>query len=656
MSSPATNELTALSEAKRGAYSLWNPPPKLTVSGWADKFRRLSTIDSAEPGQWDTARAEYQRGMMDAFNDPTWDTVVFMTSAQVGKTQGLNNIIGYIIDQDPGPVMMVQPTAEDAKEWSKDRFMEAMVNVTPCLRGKVQDAKTGKGSESTIQHKKFPGGQLTVAWSNSPSRLASRPIRVVLMDEIDKYKIEPRQGDPIERAMKRTATFWNRKHVIVSTPTLKDFSAIEKWYDKSDQRRYYVPCPECGEFGVVGFFEDDDAQFFLSWPKERNSRGEVAKHDYEKAHLACKKCGAAIEESQKDDLVSKGKWVAENPGGKIAGFQLNELISPWSSWSGIAKKFIDAVNDVEALRIFYNETLGRTWELKGEALSDSALMRRREKYPEGVDVPMGVAVLVAGGDVQSSPPRVEIKVKGYGPRGRESWDIAYRVFHGDPALPQVWQEVDEFLASKFKHESGVEMGISATFIDSAGHHTQHVYQFCKARYGRRIFPVIGRSSAVHIATKPGKPKNGVHLWTVGTDIAKEYIYRHLRIPPPENGQAPQPGYCHFRESEEYDQEYFAQLTAEKLVIISKAYNAKKEWVKIRDRNEALDTEVYALAALEAFKYDLVKGHASLLAKAHKLEHPPEPEPVIAGAPQPEVQKPSVPKRRPVYRNTFVTRW
>jgi phage terminase large subunit GpA-like protein len=589
---------------------------------------------------------------MNAFNDPTIETIVIMSSAQVGKTQILNNILGYLIDQDPCPIMFVAPTADDAKDWSKDRFMEGMVNVTPCLRGKVVEERTGKGSKSTIQHRSFPGGYLVVAHAGSPSRLASRPIRVVLLDELDKYEIHTKQGDPIERAMKRTTTFWNRKHVVVSTPTLKDFSPIEKWYHKSDQRRRYVPCPGCGRFGVVGFFEDDDAQFFMSWPKEKDSRGQVIRHEWEKAHLVCRKCGAVIEEIHKEEMDSKGRWVKENPNsGNVAGFQLNEILSPWGEWKKIAKRFIDALGDVEGLRSFYNETLGRTWELKGEALNESILMRRKERY--AAEVPKGVAVLTAGVDVQAD--RIECVVKGWGARSRESWAIRRVWFPGKPTSAEPWNALDEFLASAFDHELGVKIGISATFVD-AGYETQKVYDFCKPRLRRFIFPSVGRSQTAYIVQRPKNPRGGVYLHTVGTDITKEHIYRHLKIPQPEPGQVAQPGYCHFPDKEEFDTEYFAQLTAEKLVIISKAYNSRKEWVKIRPRNEALDMEVYALAALESRRVDFAKAEAGLKARADRLEHPPEPEPVIAGAPQPEVQKPSVPKRRPVYRNTFVTRW
>jgi phage terminase large subunit GpA-like protein len=641
----------SVSVAALQASAVFSPPPLLNVATWADEFRKLSTIDSAEPGQWSTARAAYQRDIMNAFNDPGIETIVIMSSAQVGKTQILNNILGYLIDQDPCPIMFVAPTAEDAKEWSKDRFMEGMVNVTPCLRGKVIEERTGKGAKSTIQHRSFPGGYLVVAHAGSPSRLASRPIRVVLLDELDKYEIHTKQGDPIERAMKRTTTFWNRKHVINSTPTLKDFSAVEKWYAKSDQRRFYVPCPECKEFGVVGFFPDDDAQFFLQWPKEKNSRGDVVKHEWEKAHLVCKKCGGVVEETHKDSMVANGKWVAENPGGNVAGFQLNELISAWSSWPSIAKRFVDATGDNESLRMFYNETLGRTWEIKGEAINDSLLFKRRERYAE--EVPAGAAVLTAGADVQAD--RIEVVVKGWGPRARESWGITHKIIFGSPKNPDTWKELDEFLAKKFKHECGVELPIAATFID-AGYETQKVYDFCKRRSRRWIFPSIGRSEPRYIVTRPKNPKDGVYLWMVGTDIAKEHIYRALATEAPNAGETAQPGFCHYPDKDEFDLEYFAQLTAEKMVLVGKSYSPRKEWQKIRARNEALDMEVYALGALESRRIDLVKAHASLMAKAHKLEHPPEPEPVIAGAPQPEVQKPSVPKRRPVYRNTFVTRW
>ena len=186
------------------------PPPKLTISEWADEYRKLSPESSAEPGSWNTSRAEYQRGIMDALSDPYIETVVVMSSAQVGKTEILNNAVGYFISQDPSPMLVVQPTLDMAQTWSKDR-LAPMLRDTPILSGLVKDPRS-RDSGNTTLHKVFPGGHVTACGANSPSSLASRPVRNVFCDEVDRYPVSAgTEGDPVSLAKKRSATFWNRK-------------------------------------------------------------------------------------------------------------------------------------------------------------------------------------------------------------------------------------------------------------------------------------------------------------------------------------------------------------------------------------------------------------------------------------------------------------
>lgn len=606
-----------------GASRGFAPPPRLTVSQWADEFRFLSSRDSAEPGKWCTARAEYQRGIMDAFSDPEIERIAVIAAAQTGKTQGLIlNSLGFVIDQDPGPILVVQATRDDAEEFSKDRFTEGLITVTPVLRGKIRDDKR-KGQQETLVHKTFPGGQLTIAWSNSPSRLSSRPIRYVFLDEIDKYNVHPKQGDPIERAIKRTSTYWNRKIAMVSTPTLRGMSPIESAYERSDRRRFHVPCPECGELGVIGFFPEDaypdGGGFHIAWPKDPDGT-----HHPELAYAVCHRCGAAIEAHKRDEMVMHGTWIAENPGGNTAGFHLPEMYSPWVSWAETAERFLKVKENVAELRTFYNEHLARTWEEKGEAeVKESALMERVEEYP--APVPAGACMLTAAVDVQ--PDRLEVGVHGWGP-GEESWAIDYRKFFGDsskvvgiPGSPTVWEQLDQYLDTRFEHESGLRLSISCTLIDSAGHNTKAVYQFCKTRRLRRIFASIGRGNTPGqvrpIISNPTKLKNGCLLFTIGVDTVKESLYRRLLI------EVPGPQYCHFPKKEatppQYDAEYFRQLTAEKLVSEMRDFRPHNVWKKIRARNEALDVFVYAMAALELTGTDLDKAKAQLEATAERVK-------------------------------------
>ena len=199
-----------------------SPPPELTVSQWADEYRRLSPEASAEPGRWNTDRAPYQREIMDAINDARCEEVIIMSSAQVGKTELILNIIGYYIDYDPSPILVLQPTRDMAETFSKDR-LAPMLRDTPALKGKVKDARS-RDSGNTILHKTFPGGHITMVGANSAAGLASRPIKIVLMDEVDRYPASAgTEGDPIKLAEKRTTTFWNRKNCLLYTsPSPRD--------------------------------------------------------------------------------------------------------------------------------------------------------------------------------------------------------------------------------------------------------------------------------------------------------------------------------------------------------------------------------------------------------------------------------------------------
>jgi phage terminase large subunit GpA-like protein len=226
------------------ALRAFKPPPDLKVSDWADQDRKLSPEASAEPGQWITSRAEYQRGIMDAFSDPAVEMVVVMSSAQVGKTEILNNVIGFHVAQDPSPMLVVQPTLDMAQTWSKDR-LAPMLRDTPQLQGLVKDPRA-RDSGNTTLHKIFPGGHITACGANSPSSLASRPVRIVLCDEVDRYPVSAgSEGDPVSLARKRASTFWNRRIGLFSTPTNKGNSRIEAAFEESDKRFYFVPCPHC---------------------------------------------------------------------------------------------------------------------------------------------------------------------------------------------------------------------------------------------------------------------------------------------------------------------------------------------------------------------------------------------------------------------------
>jgi phage terminase large subunit GpA-like protein len=687
--------LSELQAAIDRARAIFTPPPDLTVSAWADQNRVLSSLDSATPGRWQTSSAEYLRGVMDSYNDADVEDVTFEASAQVGKTQGgLNNILGYIIDQNPGPVMVVQPTQQDAKEWSKDRFMDGLIGATPCLKGKIKAVRS-KSSKDTIEHKRFSGGQLTVAWSKSPSRLAGRPIRDVFFDEVDKYDIKPGvQGNAVDRGKARTKTFFNGKHFHFSTPTLGslkaeagdgELSLIDRLYRQSDMRRFNVPCPGCGKAGVIAFWADMEhpavrgAQFHVEWDKAKDGTPLP-----DTAHLICHECGLIISEAERQTMIPAGVWKASRPGGNHAGFHISALYSTLggNSLARIVKQFLEARKDLDALQNFYNETLGLPFELQGDTLADDTLAKRCEKYP--AEAPVGVLAVTAGVDVQHD--RLEVGFFGWGV-GWQNWSLRKVVIYGDTSTlygregaPSVWEQLDQLLATRFEHESGISLPVICTFVDSSDQ-TQVVYQYCADKWRRGIFACKGDDGIKPIVSQPKALRGGARFVIVGADTAKETIYGWLKIDKVGSG------FCHFPQRAEFDAEHFKQLAAEKMITENKQSRPRKRWIRIRKRNEALDLFVYALAAMEFRKPSWKSMCENLERRAAEIAKPAEPDsekvevqsvesahkpaavavpqapvlPVQAPAPAPTVrpvQRPQTPERpRPrIVRNPFLGSW
>lgn len=542
------------------------PPKKLTVSEWADEYRQLSKEASAEPGKWVTDRAPYQREIMDSISDPLVDTVVVMTSAQIGKTELLLNIIGYYVHYDPSPILLLQPTLEMAEAFSKDR-LAPMIRDTSVLSERVGDAKA-KNSGNTLLHKTFPGGHITMAGANSPSSLASRPIRAVLADEVDRYPVSAgTEGDPLMLATKRTTTFWNKKKVYVSTPTIKGASRIEMEYEDSTMEEWNVYCPSCGELQPY----------------------EWGRINFDTVTMTCKYCGCIHKEHEWKER--KGKWIAKFPERKKRGFHLNEMASPWKRWSEIIEDFKQAKRSTETLKVWINTALGESWEERGDGQDEETLFDRREEY--GCQVPDGVLVLTAGIDTQDD--RFEIEVVGWG-EDEESWGIQYKVIYGDLHKAEVWNELDEYLKSEFEYEDGRKIRISCACQDSGGHFTQEVYKFTKPREVRRVFSIKGKGgeSVPFISTVSRNNREKAALFTIGVDAGKENIISNLKI------DSEGPGYCHFPSEYEkgYGIDYFKGITSESLVVRMVNGVGKAQWVKKSGvRNEPLDVRNYATAAL-----------------------------------------------------------
>lgn len=547
------------------------PPPKLNVSDWADAYRKLSRESSAEPGQWRTSRAEYQRGIMDAINDAQTNTVVVMSSAQVGKTELLLNIIGYYIDYDPSPIMLVQPTLEMAETFSKDR-LAPMIRDTKVLDDKVSDIKR-KNSNNTMLHKTFPGGHITMVGANSPSSLASRPIRILLADEVDRFPISAgTEGDPLSLAVKRTTTFWNKKMVYVSTPTNKYSSRIEMEYEDSTMEEWNITCPKCGRLQPY------------QWSKIK----------FEDVTMECEHCHERFDEYTWK--AQPGAWIAKRENQGKRGFHLNEFASPWKRWSEIIEDFKEAKKSTDTLKVWVNTALGESWEEPTDTDSGS-LIKRRERY--NANLPDGVLLLTAGVDTQDD--RLEIEVVGWG-HGKESWGIEYKIFYGDPTQEAVWIQLDEFLKKEFYFRDGKGLNISTTCIDSGGHCTTEVYRFCKSREHRRIFAVKGKGGdgIPFVGRVSRNNRERAALFMLGVDQGKQTLISRLKI------EFEGEGYCHFPINKDlgYDESFFDGITSESRVVKYYKGRPKVAWVKKKGvRNEPLDCRNYATAAMEILNPD-----------------------------------------------------
>jgi phage terminase large subunit GpA-like protein len=545
----------------------------LRLSDWADTWRQLSSEGSAEPGRWKTSRAEYQRGMMDAITDASVETVVVIKGSQVGWTEMINNAVGYYVDHDPAPMLVIQPTVETAEAWSKER-LAPMIRDTAVLRGRFKDPRS-RDSGNTLRHKEFDGGYIAIVGANAPSGLAMRPIRVVMADEVDRYPLSAgTEGDPLKLADKRQATFWNRKKIIGSTPTVKGVSVIEREYKRSDMRRFYVPCPHCAHLQTLRWEQ-------VKWDKVDGS------HRPETAHYACEGCGTLWTDAERWKAISSGTWQATAPFRGTAGFHLSQLYSPWVTLERIVTEFVDAQGNPTLLQVWVNTVMGETWEEQGEAIDAQGLRSHVKDYGEN-DLPGGVWYATAGIDTQGD--RLECEIVGWG-AGDESWGIRYEIIYGDPAQQDVWNKLDTLLAEKFWTDDGRLVRVRAACIDSGGHHGNQVIAFARKRVARNVHAIKGGSGPRPVwpkrASKSAQTRDNV--WLIGVDTAKDAIYGRFRI------AAPGPGYCHL--PSDYDDAWFEQATAENVVTRYKEGRPYRVWVlPSGKRNEALDCRVYAFAA------------------------------------------------------------
>jgi phage terminase large subunit GpA-like protein len=588
----------------RGIFKM---PPSLSVSQWAEQYRVLSPEAHSTAGKWRSL--PFQVEPMDSVHDPRVESTSLQWAAQIGKTEILNNIIGFHIHQDPCPLLKIDPTLEMAEAWSKDR-LAPMVRDTPVLRGLLKDART-RDSGNTILHKTFPGGHYTGAGANSPASLASRPIRGTLFDEIDRFPVSAgAEGDPMSLAKMRTASFHNAFSISVSTPTIRGASRIEAEMELSDKRKWFCPCPECTQFQVLGWHQ-------VKWPEGKP----------EEAYLECDHCHAVLTDQQREEMVRAGEWRETVKFNGKRGYYLNGINILFKCQKGfknrlhqMAAAFLDAkARGPESLKTWTNTFLGETWEDDAQSGPLPELIySRREPYgmpsPDGGDpvivLPERCVVLVAFGDVQQD--RIEIEVMGAG-EGEETWNVDYRVFKGNVERWELWNEADEFIQGKYRHASGIDLAISAVGFDS-GHKSKIVQSFVRRCSPRRVFATkgVGTSGIPWVVRSRKQP-----ILLLKINSAKEAIYSRLNL------DSPGPGYMHFPMTR--DLEYFRQLTSEKVVTRFRFGMPVKSFEQ-SGRNEALDCRVGCMAMLETLRPNYPKIAAQITSSALPEEEPPTPEP------------------------------
>jgi phage terminase large subunit GpA-like protein len=571
------------------------PRPRLTGSEWSDQYRFVAPGTSPEPGKWRTSRVPYMKEPLDMATSHSVEKVVIMAASQVAKSELLMNVMGYYIDQEPSSIMMIQPTVENAEAFSKERI-DPTIQASPVLKEKmsvtVSDEKgRSRKSSSTIRMKHFTGGYLAMVGSNSPSGLASRPIRVLLCDEIDRYG-STQEGDPLKLAVQRTQNFTNRKIVFVSTPTTEQREGGPTIYEefmKSDQRGYFVTCPHCGK------------QFEMVWGNVHWSNDEQGYLDENSIRMECPHCNQKVRGNGKPDpyLLESGVWIPKNPEAKTIGYHLTSLCSPWVELRDLVEEWVDANHkkDKKGLQEFINLKLGEPWhEDEADLNLWEKLSERREFYPN-TGLPKEILMLTCGVDVQHD--RLEATVFGWA-KDYECYGIKHIIIPGDPKLSEVWSALDVALLEKFELEDNRELNISCTFIDSGdGTLTDRVYQYTKPRERSRVFSIKGSATLGRaIVDRPtSNNRYKAHLFVLGVDAGKRLVMQRLAI------QDIGPGFVHFPRGRDngFTEEYFKQLTAE---VFFRKYEKSKiteGWKKIRERNEALDCCVYATAAIEFMK-------------------------------------------------------
>lgn len=561
-------------ELRQVSKQCLKPRPLINIREWADEYRRLSREASAEPGRWRTSRTPYMAEPLETISNDEVREVVLMLSSQLGKSELLLNVIGFYAHLEPSPVLVIQPTEFAAASFSKERIAP-MIRDTEVITELFKNDAYGD-SANTILHKSFPGGFVALAGSNSPTALAGRPIRIILLDEVDRFPASAKtEGDPVDIVRRRSQNFPDSKFIAVSTPTITGSSKIAQLYANSDQRKWHIQCIHCDEY------------FYPEWK-------HVSWTDPEDALLFCPHCGAGLNDNERLVSSTKGIWVASNPGHHIPGFHTNALVSPWVKMVNLVREFVLTENKPERLQPFYNTVLGLDYEYVGESISDLAVAQRVESYTT-TTIPNEVFVLTAGVDVQGD--RFEWEVLGHTENG-STFNIDYKIYPCDTKDESSYEELkNQLLNTKYVRHDGVELQVFLTLIDS-GYNTKQVYKFVGINKKNRIYAVKGVAGPKAMIVESKSKYGNANFYKVGVDIFKEMLFNQLQITDPSK-----PGYCHF--PEDRSQEYFVQLCQSETRTWNIDKHGKGYWhFEKRDantRNEPLDCRVYALAAFDILK-------------------------------------------------------
>lgn len=582
------SNIPAIARAMRRATRNLVPARHMLPSQWAEANLRIPA-GNAVPGLIRFDNAPYQRGMLDAIVEPGVRRVSYMTGAQLGKTTVQQAIVGYHIEHEPSSQIFVQPTQGDVQTFQETK-LRPMLDANPKISSRMAKAR-GRDGVNNSRIISYIGGWLMFSWAGSPRTLRGRSAPKVHADEVDGMMADTGEGDPLELLDQRSATFGDQRlRTESSTPTVKGASRIETGFLGGDQRRFYVPCPDCNEIQYLRWEQ-------VLWDGRDNLEGE--QHP-ETARYVCEHCGSLWDDGQRVVAIRTaeqkgGGWIASKPFKGHASFHAPEMLSTFRKLGDIVQSFLNklAAGDLQS---FVNVSLGETFEETAEKADADSLYARREVFAAAV--PMHGLYLTAGVDMQ--PDRLEVEIVAWGLFER-SWSAQYRVLYGDPMAGDVWNDLDDLLAEEFQHESGAMLSIQATAIDTGGTkgYTQAAYDYIRARRGRKIFAIKGVGGwGRQIVEKPQRKQSGkrsrkVDLYLVGTDEAKLVVMRRLAM------KKDGPGYCFFPADDEHDEDYFKQLTAEKLITRFVRGFPKREWHKgDKVRNEALDCRVYALAALK----------------------------------------------------------